>query len=400
MDQQQAITLMIVSFGAFFVPLLCRFINISAAVGEVLFGILVGPSLLGLIESDAILSFLGNIGFIILMFMAGLEIDFNYLKRLGKNAAFIALIAVSISFTLSFLVAPLLDWPFFLGLFLAALSLGLPISLLYETKTSTSTVGQVILLVGSIGEFLTIILFTVLTVVHTSGFSWVLMQKMLQLGLLFFVIAVILRSFMLLVWLKPEIFQRLASDGDPQEIGMRLTMFLMFFFVALAAVFEVKMVLGAFIGGALLAFIFRETSPIEEKISNLGFGFLIPIFFIHVGATFDPSSLAPRALITTVPVVFILVVFIKIIPLLLLKFIGMTFPETIMTGVVLACPLTLMVAAAELSLAMEIIDIELYSLLLVVALLLALIMPLVYKSMLHRGNPPVSEEDVTHTVPA
>lgn len=375
MDAQQAWILLAVSLGAFLIPLLARLVRISAAVGEVLYGFIIGPVIIGLIQPDIYLSFLGQLGFIVLMFMAGLEIDFNYVRSIGKKSTIICTIIVSISFMVAFILVYAAGWPLFTGLFLASISLGLPLAILRESGMSDSRVGQMVLLVGSIGEFLTIIVLTLFTVIATVGFSWAIIPKFLQLGALFLISVIILKGFLLFVWWKPEIFQKLAEDGDPQEIGMRLSMFIMLVFVGLAAIFNVKLVLGAFLAGAVLAFTFRDVSVVERKMSNLGFGFLVPIFFIQVGVDFNPQSIEIETIYQTVPLLIVLTLIIKLVPFIFLMKTGLTFTEAMMVGILLACPLTLMIAIAEVGLKIKVFDAATHAMLLLVAIILALFLP-------------------------
>lgn len=370
---------MIVALGAFLVPFICRLLNISAAVGEVLYGILIGPTFLDVVEATTFLTFLGQLGFIVLMFLAGLEIDFNYIKASGHRTNIIALFIVLANCGLAFGVALIWGKSLLFGLFLAAMSLGLPVTIMRETIGSHSSTGQSVILIGSVGEFMTIMLLTVFIVFFEVGFCWLLVMKLLKLVILFFLAVFFLKVLTLVVWWRPDFFQKIAESGDPQEIGMRLGMFIMLFFVGLAAVFEVKLVLGAFLAGAVLSFTFRETSVIESKMSNIGFGFLVPLFFIQVGVNFQLATGNVFTFLGLVPVLTGIVFLIKILPAIMLIFTGQTIKDAFLAGTLLACPLTLMIAIADVGLKMGIFDSETYSLLLVLSLIVAIISTFVIK---------------------
>jgi Kef-type K+ transport system membrane component KefB len=383
-NPEQAWTLVVVSLGAFIVPLLCRWVHLSAAAGEALYGVLVGPSGLGLVNADDyLLILLGGLGFVLLMFLAGLEIDFNHMITLGSRSTLLAMMVVGLGFALSFLIASLFGWPPMIALFMACISLGLPLTVLRETGSGNTPLEQVILLVGSAGEFVTIVIFTILTVTTQAGGGAALTLRLIQLATLFLITYVLLRIFILLVWWRPELFEQLAEKGDPQEIGMRLAMFIMLLFVGLASLLHVKLVLGAFLAGAVLSFTFRESTPIVEKISNIGFGFLVPIFFIQVGIGFAPANLSSQGMLRTLPLFFVLIVAIKLLPSLLLTRIGLSPREAIQTGLLLACPLTLMVAIAEVAENLGIVDKNMQQVLILIALILSITMPLTFKLLDH-----------------
>ena len=75
METPQAITLLVIAIGAFLVPLLSRRLGVPAAVGEIVFGILVGPAILGIVRETEFFNFIAEFGFAFLMFLAGLELE-------------------------------------------------------------------------------------------------------------------------------------------------------------------------------------------------------------------------------------------------------------------------------------------------------------------------------------
>jgi Kef-type K+ transport system membrane component KefB len=81
MEINQASSLIIIALAVFIVPILSRYLRIPSIVGEILFGIAIGKSGLGLIMSGEWLSFLAHFGFLLLMFLSGFEIDFEYLEK-------------------------------------------------------------------------------------------------------------------------------------------------------------------------------------------------------------------------------------------------------------------------------------------------------------------------------
>ena len=81
------------------------------------------------------------------------------------------------------------------------------------------------------------------------------------------------------------------SGHDPDEIGIRFSLALLFVFVGLAILLDMDPILGAFMAGAIFAFVFRDSGDLEERLSGFAYGFLIPIFFISVGVRFPLDAL-------------------------------------------------------------------------------------------------------------
>ena len=121
MEVSQAITLLVISIGAFVVPLLSGRLGVPAAVGEIVFGMLVGPYLLGIVSETEFFGFIAEFGFAFLMFLAGLELDFTSLERRGKHLVAVSvLVSVSV-LGLAFFTAYQRGWSPFFGIVLGAM---------------------------------------------------------------------------------------------------------------------------------------------------------------------------------------------------------------------------------------------------------------------------------------
>ncbi len=114
-----AVTLLIFSLGAFIIPLGTGRIGLPAAIGEILFGMLMGPRLAGLIHNSSFTFFLAEIGFSFLMFLAGLELDFPRFERAGRRNLIIGCIAGVMFFFVSMAITLILGLPLFIFLVLA-----------------------------------------------------------------------------------------------------------------------------------------------------------------------------------------------------------------------------------------------------------------------------------------
>lgn len=93
MEVYHATTLLIIALGAFFIPLLSERARVPAAVGEILFGILIAGHGLNIVVQSEFTHFIGDFGFAFLMFLAGMEIDFSNIEKLGRRWLTISILA-------------------------------------------------------------------------------------------------------------------------------------------------------------------------------------------------------------------------------------------------------------------------------------------------------------------
>ncbi len=369
MDITQAITLLVISLGAFVVPLLSGRVGVPAAVGEIAFGMLVGPFVLGVVAETEFFGFLAEFGFAFLMFLAGLELDFANLERKGGRVLWLSLGVASLTIGLAFLAAVRMGWSPFWGIVLGATSIGLVLVTLRETGAARSDFGQTVILVGSIGEFLTIIIATLYNIVFRFGFGLAFIGELVRLVSVFVVAYLVLRTLRLLVWWFPSQFSRMIDIEDTSEVGVRAGMALMIAFVAVSELLGMEAILGAFLAGALFSFVFREKGILETKLAGIGHGFFIPVFFIYVGVSFNLGALGNRDIYPLMGQILMLSLLVKVIASIVLA--AMHFGPRQIAGaaLLLATPLTLLVAIAALGLELGALnDMESASVILVVVL--------------------------------
>ncbi len=379
MEVSQAITLLVISIGAFVVPLLSGRLGVPAAVGEIVFGMLVGPYLLGIVSETEFFGFIAEFGFAFLMFLAGLELDFTSLERRGKHLVAVSvLVSVSV-LGLAFFTAYQRGWSPFFGIVLGAMSIGIVLVSLRETGAARSDFGQTIILVGSIGEFLTMIIATFYNIVFTFGFSLAIVGEVFRIGAVFAIAYLVLKILGLLVWWYPSGFSRMIEIEDPSEIGVRAGLALMIAFVAISEMMGMESILGAFLAGALFSFVFREKGILETKLAGIGQGFFIPVFFIHVGVSFNLGALRSPAIIPLLIQLLVLSFLVKAIASLMLVIIRFGLRQLAGAALLLATPLTLLVAIATLGLELGALT-ELESATVILAALISgLVFPTLFK---------------------
>ena len=338
--------LVLVSVGAALLPSFSRWVRLPSMVLEILFGVLIGKSFLNLQFGGDWISFLAHLGFLILMFHAGMEINFHVLRK-QSNAMFVAQVAVFVATVLlSMGAAMLMGQGFYLGLVLSTTSLGLVVPTLNDTGATQTPLGQTTLVAATLADFLTLLAITFFLLWHEQGFGWAFLRPMP----LFVGFAIILKLIQFLAWWYPEKVGRLLSDRDSQELGVRFSLALLFLFVALSEFAHLEPVLGAFLGGALLSIVFREKSQLELKLSGFGYGFLVPIFFIHVGMQFNLANILSVDQILFTGKLLVYAVVVKVLPCLLFVLGGLTLAKALNTGLLMTSRLSLIIVAATIGL--------------------------------------------------
>ena len=352
------VSLILIAAAAFVLPLIAGRIGVPAIVLEILFGVLVGP-VLGLIEpGEELLGFLAEFGLFLLMFLAGFEIDFTRLERQGPGRLATGVVLFALFLGAGYLGTGFLDTDsaddrLFLALLLSAAALGLVVPALRETRRSATSMGQLILITAVFAEVLSLIGIVVQSVVIESGGLGVkLLSIPALLGALLLLLALLRRA----VGWFPERFERWFRADDPQEMGTRATLALLFVFVGISALLEIEAILGAFLAGAMFTFVFRDPGPLEEPLNGFSFGFFIPVFFINVGIEFPLDELSdPQVLgeaLTIIGVAFA----VKLLPSLLLVLRRFSIREAIASGMLLAGELSVIIALAELGLSLGLLS--------------------------------------------
>ncbi|MFC1609587.1 cation:proton antiporter [Myxococcota bacterium] len=377
------VALLVLLAGSFLMPVLSGRIHMPSAVLLILFGVAVGPQMLNWVGDGEVVHFLYEVGFIVLMFLAGLEIDFNEIRARGSRQIVVAALICLAIFGLAFVAAFAIGFHPIFGLALGATSVGLPLAVLKETGRLRTATGQRIILLSSLGEFLTLVGMTLMYFGVKYGLSF---QLVVGLAKLFGVLAVAgltLKILMAIAWWKPTRFHALVEADDGSEIGVRAALFMMMTFSVLAILAGVESIVGAFLAGALLAFVLRGKEILEEKLAVVGHGLFVPIFFVIVGLHFDLGVITWKNLLVAgelLAAVFL----VRLLPSAVLLREGVSLREMMGTASLLSAPLTLMVAIAALGLEIEALSPEASSTLIVLAVATAVIFPVAFRLLSSR----------------
>ncbi|MEK4704882.1 monovalent cation:proton antiporter family protein [Bacillus sp. FSL H8-0512] len=405
MEHTSVSSLVVVIIVAFFTPILLhRFkLTIPVVVAEIIMGLIIGKSGLQLVvEHDAWLDTLSMLGFIFLMFLSGLEIDFssfeskkkarelpNGLKEPNtfKAATIIFLGVFCISFILSyaFVLAGFIQNAFLMTLIISTISLGVVVPTLKEEKLMQTNIGQIILLVAVIADLVTMILLAVFSSIYGDGTGnmWLL--------LLLFAAGILLYLFGR-VFKTKSIFQSM-SKGTVQ-IGTRAIFTLIIVLVALSESLGAENILGAFLAGVLVSLL-SPNKELVQQLDSLGYGFLIPIFFVMVGVDLNIWALfKDPTIMIMIPLLFIALLMSKLIPILYLKK-WYDMKKVIGSGFLLTSTLSLVIAAATIGERLGVIDHKMSGALILVAVLTSILTPVWFKALFKKEQAASHKKRVT-----
>jgi Kef-type K+ transport system membrane component KefB len=374
----ELVSLLVLLAGSLAMPILSGRLRLPSAVLLLGYGVVIGPHALDLLPSRELLDFLAEVGFIVLMFLAGLEIDFNRIRAKGPRPLAIQLAICAATFGLAFAAAAGLGQPPLIGLALGATSVGLPLAVLREGGRLRTPLGQQILLLGSLGEFLTVVGMTLFYFLTRDGLSPALIWGLAKLLGLLLAAGALLRLLLAAAWWRPERVAALVARDDGAEIGVRAALLLAVGFAALAALAGVESIVGAFLAGALTAFVLRGKAVLEQKLSAVGYGLLVPIFFVAVGVGFDPAVIDGPHLAAAGTLVLATFA-VRLPPALVLLRGGLGGRDLLALVALLSAPLTLVVAIAALGRELGLLDAAGHASLLLLAAGAGLIFPILFR---------------------
>ena len=375
MENFDALSLVIISLGAFLLPLIAQRISIPSIVLEIAYGILVGP-VLGIVKISEFISGLAIFGFMLLMFLSGFEIELDTFREKGLKTLSIPLAIYVATVATSFYLIITLDYPIFLALVLCTTSVDIVITVLRSDDTIKTNYGQSLFMSALIADIFTLIGVTVFaSLQHSEGFS----ISNLNVILYFLIVILILRIIRRVAWWNPQIFSRMFDGNDPEEMGIRSSIALMLTLVGVAVLFDIEYILGAFLAGTLFAFTFPNRGSLENSLKGFSYGFLIPIFFINIGLNYDIEVFKNTEFYIQVLSLLGIALIVKIVPSLLLIFTKIKFRQLVAGGFLLAARFSLIIAMAEIGVELELISKALEQQIILLAVLTATISPIFYR---------------------
>ncbi len=265
-------------------------IVLPTVVVEIVLGILIGPEVLDLADVNDYITFLSNLGLAFLFFFAGLEvIEKKVPTQALRRGTYGWVISLAIGLAIGAVLQQAgvdVEW-WLLGVALATTALGTLVPILSDAHLLPTPLGTAVLGTGVAGEFWPIIFISV----FLTGVYGAVEEVLLLLG---FSALVVLAATVTLRARPPHVLRVLQETVHTTgQTAVRTAIFLLGLFVLVAADAGFEFVLGAFAAGMIvgLALDSPDGTAVQMRLEGIGFGFLIPIYFVVTGMTFDLDSL-------------------------------------------------------------------------------------------------------------
>ncbi|ALF09964.1 cation:proton antiporter [Parageobacillus thermoglucosidasius] len=255
-----------------------------AVLGKLLIGIVLGPSVLGIVQDTDILKEISQIGVILLMFIAGLETDIDQFKRTGKAATYVGVLGIVVPLALGYAagvaIGLSMEKAVFLGLLLSATSVSISVQALKEMDQLKSKEGSAILGAAVIDDILVIIALAFLMSLTGSDvhLGAVILKK-----IIFFAVAI------LLAWKAVPVVLRLFAPLRVSESVISAALIICFVFAYFAEIAGVAAIIGAYIAGLAVSFTSYK-QEVFEKIETIGYSIFVPVFFTSIGVAVEFSG--------------------------------------------------------------------------------------------------------------
>lgn len=271
---------------------LSRGIGIPDVVVEILLGILVGPYVLKLAHPDSVINGLSDMGLAFLMFLAGFELDLLRIKGRPLKLASVgwaASVVLGFAFALAFVSFGLDADSLVLGLAFTTTALGTLLPVLRDAGVFDTDFGRFVMAVGTVGEFGPIVAVALLLTEKDPVVTGLLLAV--------FVATAVAASLVAVRRQPPRVVAMLRRNlNSSAQLPIRVSVLLILLLIYLAFELGLDVLLGAFAAGIVVRLFTagEDSEVIRAKLEAIGFGFLVPIFFVVSGIHFDLHALINR----------------------------------------------------------------------------------------------------------
>lgn len=359
--------------------------NVPTAVAEIIVGIIMGSSGFNLITSTHDLTFLSNLGVILLMFLSGMEIDFDLLQRknnpkgksqAGKTVdplktaitAFIGIVIMAFVLAYVLRLTGLFSEVMLAAIILMTVALGVVIATLKEKDILGRPIGQTILLTAVLGEVIPLLLLTIYASINGGN------AEQLWLIILLFVAAI----FLLRRFKQPYLWFAKITKSTTQ-LDIRLAFFLIFALVTVAETVGAENILGAFLAGMVMKLL-EPSEATKDKLTSIGYGFFIPIFFIMTGVGLNLRSLFAHPSSLMLLPVLVIFLFIAKVPVLLTYVRYFQKKNAFAGGFLTATTITIVLPTLQVARKLHAITSTQYDAFILAAVIVCILSPIVFNS--------------------
>ncbi|HEX4718908.1 MAG TPA: cation:proton antiporter [Thermoleophilaceae bacterium] len=380
-----------IAFAAPFLLGLFPSVRLPSPVLEIVAGIIVGPSVLHWAQNDETVAVISTIGLAFLLFLAGIEIEFDKLRgQVLRLTGFAFAVSFAIALVVGFglKAAGTVQTPLLVAIILSATSLGVIVPVLKDAGEISSKFGQLVIAAGSIADFGAIILLSAFFSGKGSTGS-----TLLLLGCLFGIAAAVFVFARGAERSRAVMRDLVRLQDTTAQIRVRAAVVLMIGFAALAEQFGLEAILGAFAAGAVLTLVDQDrqmTHPIfRTKLEAMGFGFFVPVFFVATGLKFNLNALLDHpSNLVKVPIFLAALLLVRGLPAIVYRG-AIDRRHVAIAGILQATSLPFIVAATTIGVDMGLMGSAEQSALIAAGLVSVLFFPLVGLTLLKRAGAPM-----------
>jgi len=376
---EEILIIITISLIIFSSPLISKLLKVPTITVEIGLGAI--AAYFAFIVEHAILHLVAELGFLYLMFLAGLEVDLKKLVNISPSILKKSLIYNVILFSLSTIISLYFDLGNIFIVILPLISIGLLAALKKEYGDVEWI--RLAIVVGLIGEIVSIFALTTVSAVLEFGINFEFYKTMFLFSAFLVSMIFVYKIFHNLIWWYPEIKAYLMPEQDHQEQDIRVSMAIFFLMITVMMYLHLEVAFGAFIAGTFITTFFEEhNKQLPHKLEHFGFGWLVPIFFISVGASFEIEAIFHDGLVVKALLITFTMIIIRLVAsTLFIKDMG--WNKFFMIGLSHSMPLTLLIAVTTLAYNNHSITQEYYYAFILAAILEVLIVMIAIRILSH-----------------
>lgn len=365
-------------------PLISQITRLPVVVIEILLGsIAVWTGFLDL--GNNIFEQIAKIGFFYLMFLAGLEIDLKNYTQHKNDILKKAVIYFTTLYALSFILYLLFDLNPVYIVAIPIVSLGMIMVLINEHGKKHKWL-EVVLIVGVIGEILSISAIVIFESYVRYGLKLELYLHVLVFFGVLFAIYYLFKLVNLIFWWHPNLKKAIMPHDDSKVQSIRISVALFIVLTSIMHFFNIDMVLGAFFAGIFISNFFEHKTDLPHTLHKIGFGFLVPLFFIYVGTTLDFTLIFSFEILSNAILILLALVFVRTISSFAAYSSNLGAKETFLLALGDSMPLTFLIAIATIAYEGEQISQNEYLSFIVAGMLSGIIIMSLLKLIIHLTN--------------
>ncbi|PAF51542.1 cation:proton antiporter [Helicobacter sp. 13S00477-4] len=336
-------------------PYVSKITRIPIVVVEMILGAL--AYYFGIFKHSEGFNIVAEVGFLFLMFLCGMEVDLRGFRQLGKTFLKRAGVYFTVLYVIATLMVLLLRLP---PIYIAAfpvMSLGMIMALIKDYGKNTPWL-DLALKIGIIGELVSIAVLVIINGSYSYGLTIDLYKTLAVLLLFLLVIIGLFQIGKIMFWWFPSLKLFIMPYNDENNQDIRFSIMLFFGLIVVVMWLGLEIVLGAFLAGMIVATFFPYKHELVHKLNDIGFGFFVPLFFIHVGSTLDLSLIihTPSLLLQGMLIVIGMISLRLLSATIAFKSYFKSAKNTVLFALSDSMPLTFLVATATLGLQLNAMD--------------------------------------------